>query len=148
MFNICWYHKFEELLQKLCNCSNCKLGISGIWCTSWKNDDMAFWLIQCCFNHYNPKPWKVFLTCCNAWAAVMHPESKYLVLFKEVKQVNSLASIRFRWFLTHVALRGNFSGLVCCTDPVKVSKNVASLLVCTRKKVFWLGNAGWLWVAS
>jgi len=30
-------------------------------------------------------------------------------------------------------LRVNFSGLVCSTDPVKVSKHVASLLVCTWK---------------
>jgi len=39
----------------------------------------------------------------------------------------------------HVALRGNFSGLVCSTNPVKVSKDVASLLVCTRKKMFTWG---------
>jgi len=41
-----------------------------------------------------------------------------------------------------VALRGNFSGPVCSTDLVKVSKNAASLLVCTRKKIFCLGGAG------
>jgi len=35
-----------------------------------------------------------------------------------------------------MALRGNFSGPVCFTDPVKVSKDTASLLVCTRKKIF------------
>jgi len=40
-----------------------------------------------------------------------------------------------------VALRRNFSGPVCSTDPVKVSKDVASLLVCTRKK-FLLGGCG------
>jgi len=33
-----------------------------------------------------------------------------------------------------VALRENFSGPVCSTDLVKVSKDAASLLVCTRKK--------------
>jgi len=38
-----------------------------------------------------------------------------------------------------VALCGNFSGSVCSTDPVKVSKDAASLLVCTRKKFFCLG---------
>ena len=38
-----------------------------------------------------------------------------------------------------MALRGNFSGLVCSTDPVKVSKDTASLLVCTLKKFFCLG---------
>jgi len=38
-----------------------------------------------------------------------------------------------------MALRGNFSGLVCSTDPVKVSKDTASLLVCTRK-IFLLGG--------
>jgi len=69
----------------------------------------------------------------------------------------------------HVTLRGNFSGPVstedlvksikdlaslvvctrkkffgCSTDPVKVSKDAASLLVCTRKKIFYLGVAGFL----
>jgi len=40
-----------------------------------------------------------------------------------------------------VALRGNFSGPVSATDPVKGSKDVASLLVCTRKK-FLLEGCG------
>jgi len=35
-----------------------------------------------------------------------------------------------------VALRRNFSGPVCFTDPVKVSKDAAGLLVCTQKKIF------------
>jgi len=43
-----------------------------------------------------------------------------------------------------VDLRGNFSGPVCSTDPVKVSKDAASLLVCIRKKIFSLGAAGFL----
>ena len=34
----------------------------------------------------------------------------------------------------HVALRGNFSGLVSATDLVKSSKGSASLVVCTQKK--------------
>jgi len=38
-----------------------------------------------------------------------------------------------------VALRWNFSGLVYPTDPVKVSKDAASLLVRTRKKIFAWG---------
>jgi len=38
-----------------------------------------------------------------------------------------------------VALRGNFSIPVCSTDPVKVSKDAASLLDCTRKKFFAWG---------
>jgi len=38
-----------------------------------------------------------------------------------------------------VALRRNFSGPVCSTDPVKVSKDTASLLVRTRKKFFAWG---------
>jgi len=41
-----------------------------------------------------------------------------------------------------MALRGNFSGPVCSTDPVKVSKEAASLLVCTRKKKFLLRGCG------
>jgi len=35
-----------------------------------------------------------------------------------------------------MALHGNFSGPVCSTDPVEVSKDAASLLVCTWKKIF------------
>jgi len=47
-----------------------------------------------------------------------------------------------------VALRGNFYAPVCSTDLVKVSKNAASLVDCTRKKFFCVGGAGWLWVTS
>jgi len=39
----------------------------------------------------------------------------------------------------HVALPGNFSSPVWSTDPVKVSKDAASLLICTRKKFFAWG---------
>jgi len=39
-----------------------------------------------------------------------------------------------------MALRWNFSGPVCSIDPVKVSKDVASLLVCTWKKIFTWGT--------
>ena len=42
---------------------------------------------------------------------------------------------------THVALHGNYSVPVRVTDLVDVSKGAASLLVCTRKKIFWLGDA-------
>jgi len=38
-----------------------------------------------------------------------------------------------------MALHGNFSGPICFTDPVKVSKDAASFLVCTWKKIFCLG---------
>jgi len=41
----------------------------------------------------------------------------------------------------HVALRGNISAPVRATDLVEASKDAASLLVCTRKKIFCLGNA-------
>jgi len=40
---------------------------------------------------------------------------------------------------THTALRGNFSAPVRVTDLVEVSKDAASLLVCTRKKFFGWG---------
>jgi len=43
-----------------------------------------------------------------------------------------------------VALRGNFSTPVQVTDLVKASKDVASLLVYTRKKFFCLGGVGFL----
>jgi len=36
----------------------------------------------------------------------------------------------------HVALRGNFSGPVSTTNPVKDLKDAARLLVYTRKKIF------------
>jgi len=41
-----------------------------------------------------------------------------------------------------------FSGPVCSTDLVEVSKHAASLLVCTRRKIFCLGGTGFLWVTS
>jgi len=47
-----------------------------------------------------------------------------------------------------LALHGNFSGPVCAADPVKVSKDSASLPACTRKKIVCLGGADFLWVAS
>jgi len=60
--------------------------------------------------------------------------------------LNSLASARIQGFSeknteTYVALRGNFSGPVCSSDPVKVSKDLKksstlTLLICTRKKNF------------
>jgi len=49
---------------------------------------------------------------------------------------------------SHVALRRNFSGLVSNTDPAKSSKEAANLVVCTRKKNFWLGSVDFLWVMS
>jgi len=59
--------------------------------------------------------------------------------------VNTLASGHFWGFLkknnteTHVALHGNFSRLVSATDLVEASKVGASVLVSTRKKIFWVG---------
>jgi len=40
---------------------------------------------------------------------------------------------------SHVALRGNFSCPVSATDLVKSSKDLASLVDCTRKKFFGWG---------
>ena len=40
----------------------------------------------------------------------------------------------------HVALCGNISAPVQVTDLVEASKDAASLLVCTRKKIFLLGG--------
>jgi len=42
----------------------------------------------------------------------------------------------------HVALRENISAPVWVTDLVEASKDAASLLVCTRKKIFAWG----MWV--
>jgi len=44
----------------------------------------------------------------------------------------------------HMALRQNFSGPVSATDPVKSSKDSASLVVCTRKNNICLLGAGCL----
>jgi len=41
---------------------------------------------------------------------------------------------------SHVPLRGNFYGLVSATDPVKSSKDAASLVVCTQN--FLVGGCG------
>jgi len=46
-----------------------------------------------------------------------------------------------------MALRGNFSGPVCSTDPVKVSKDAASLLSLHSKKIFLLGGC-WCFVSD
>jgi len=44
---------------------------------------------------------------------------------------------------SHVALRENISAPMWATDLVEVSKDMASLVVCTRKKIFRWG-AGFL----
>jgi len=72
---------------------------------------------------------------------VIQKRYKNTTLYSDVAlSINTLASGRFRGFSrknteTQVALSGNFSSLVCATDPVKGSKDAASLLVCTRKNV-------------
>jgi len=49
---------------------------------------------------------------------------------------------------SQVALRVNISTSVQVTNLVEVSKDAASLVVCTRKKIFCLGDAGFLLVTS
>jgi len=49
---------------------------------------------------------------------------------------------------THMDLRMNFYGPASTTNPVKSSKDPASLVACTRKKNFWLGSADFWWVTS
>jgi len=48
----------------------------------------------------------------------------------------------------HVALRGNICSPVQVTDLVEVSKDAASLVVCTHKKYFLLEGCGFLLVTS
>jgi len=67
---------------------------------------------------------------------------KHSTNFHWSHRLNSLASARIRGFSEKKRLNA-----VCSTDPVKESKNAASL-VCTRKKNFCLGGAGCLWVTS
>jgi len=44
-----------------------------------------------------------------------------------------------------MALHGNFAGLISATDPVKSSKDTASLVVCTQKKFFdWGVRVFWV----
>ena len=79
----------------------------------------------------NPKG-NLFSKFCNNWTSTMR-----------IISFNTLASARIRGFSkknakTHVALHGNFSGPVYSTDQVKVSKDTASLLVWTWKKIFCL----------
>jgi len=49
---------------------------------------------------------------------------------------------------SHVALHGNISAPVWVTDLIEVSKDAVSLVVCTRKKFFCLGEAGFWLVMS
>jgi len=49
---------------------------------------------------------------------------------------------------SHVDLHGNFSGPVSATDQVKSSKDLASLVVCTRKNFLVPGIADFLRVTS
>jgi len=55
--------------------------------------------------------------------------------------IKTLASGRNQRFKkkneTHVALCENFFGLVSTTNPVKSSKDTASLVDCTQKKFWW-----------
>jgi len=50
-----------------------------------------------------------------------------------------LAAFGNFWKTKHVALHGNIFAPVQVTDLVEASKDTASLLVCTRKKIFCLG---------
>jgi len=50
------------------------------------------------------------------------------VLYFNTLRAGLTQAVRKKTADSHVALRGNFSAPVCSTDPVKVSKNVASLV--------------------
>jgi len=50
-----------------------------------------------------------------------------------------IQAVRKKTAGSHVALRGNTSAPVWVTDLVKVSKDAASLLVCTQKIIFCWG---------
>jgi len=60
--------------------------------------------------------------------------SYYCVILKMVILDDAIKTIQFFFFL-----RGNFSGLVCSTDPVKVSQDAENLLVVLKKKFFAWG---------
>ena len=50
-----------------------------------------------------------------------------------------IQAVRKKTAGSHWAFHGNISAPVRATDLVEVSKDAASLVVCTRKKIFWLG---------
>jgi len=51
-----------------------------------------------------------------------------------------IQAVRKKTAGSHVALRGNISAPVRVTDLVEVSKDAASLVVCTQKKFFAWGS--------
>jgi len=53
-----------------------------------------------------------------------------------------IQAVREKTAGSHVALRGNFSGLVSATDSVKGSKDLTILVLCTQKKNFLVGECG------
>jgi len=55
-----------------------------------------------------------------------------------------IQAVRAKTAGLHVVLCGNFSSPVSATDPVKSSKDVASLIVSTRKKFFLVGGGDFL----
>jgi len=59
-----------------------------------------------------------------------------------------IQAVRKKTAGSHVAWCGNISTPVGVTDLIEVSKDTASLVVCTRKKIICLGPAGFLWVTS
>ena len=61
-----------------------------------------------------------------------------------------IQAVRKKTAGSHLVLRGNISAPVRVTDLVEVSKDVASLVVCTRKKsaFFGWGCTGFLSVTS
>jgi len=59
--------------------------------------------------------------------------------FWTLRRPGALGDFRKKNTKTHVALHENFSSPVSATDPVKISKDVASLVACTQKKIFCLG---------
>jgi len=68
-----------------------------------------------------------------------------MILMSKMMFFNTLASGQNRGFLKkntemHVVLSGNYSAPVRVTDVVKVSKDAASLLVCTQKENFLVGG--------
>jgi len=50
-----------------------------------------------------------------------------------------IQAVRKKTAGSHMALRGNISAPVQVTDLVEMSKDAASLVVCTRKKLFGWG---------
>jgi len=100
----------------------------------------AFVSLQTCLYHvsyHHLMPAKALSTIYFPLSTLWEPAYEYIVL-------------RFRPKTSSCQLpyQRHSSSADCSRELFKGSNGSASLLVCTRKKIFWLGDADFLWVMS